>query len=367
MQRGFAPARPTDPIPRAFPRRLPRSPPRAAATVALDGQGARAAPDRASRLARHGRTSRRTEIDHAYIHSHRQSKPAGRPASISRRSRPASRPPGRPATMPSSAPPCRSSASNCARRSTSAPGQKVLDVAAGNGNVVARRRPPLVRGGRDRLRARAARPRARARAAPNGSASTFREADAEALPFADDSFDVVVSTFGVMFTPDQDRAAAELLRVCKPRRQDRSRQLDAGRLHRPGVQDDRQVHAAASRRAGRPPCGARPRGSTSCSGRTPLRSSRRNGNFVFRYRSPEHWLDIFKTYYGPLLKTFAALDAPAQRRTRRRSHGADRPIQPLGRRLHGGAERLSRNRHHQELRRLCLRRVVGDPTTRRSV
>ena len=58
--------------------------------------------------------------------------------------------------------------------------------------------------------------RGRARAAADGLAITFQEADAEALPFADASFDAVVSTYGVMFTPDQDRAAAEMLRVCRP-------------------------------------------------------------------------------------------------------------------------------------------------------
>src|ERR1700710_895987 len=94
------------------------------------------------------------------------------------------------------------------------PGQKVLDVAAGNGNatLAAARRwcdvvstdyvPGLLE--RGQLRAKA-----------EGLPVEFKVADAEALPFADATFDVVVSTFGVMFTPDQDKAAAELLRVCK--------------------------------------------------------------------------------------------------------------------------------------------------------
>jgi SAM-dependent methyltransferase len=94
-------------------------------------------------------------------------------------------------------------------------GQKVLDVAAGNGNaaLAAARRwcdvtatdyvPALL-------------DRARERAAADRLSISFREADAEALPFSDESFDAVLSTFGVMFTPDQDRAAAELMRVCKP-------------------------------------------------------------------------------------------------------------------------------------------------------
>src|SRR5262249_13864929 len=94
-------------------------------------------------------------------------------------------------------------------------GQKVLDVAAGNGNasLAAARRwcdviasdyvPPLLE-------------RARERAAAERLDMEFREADAEALPFGNNSFDVVLSTFGVMFTPDQDKAAAEMARVCKP-------------------------------------------------------------------------------------------------------------------------------------------------------
>src|SRR4249920_802216 len=93
-------------------------------------------------------------------------------------------------------------------------GSKVLDVAAGNGMVslAAARRwcdvvstdyvPSLLE-------------RGRARASAEGLSIEFKEADAEALPFADGTFDVVVSTFGVMFTPNQNRAAAELARVCR--------------------------------------------------------------------------------------------------------------------------------------------------------
>jgi len=94
-------------------------------------------------------------------------------------------------------------------------GQRVLDVAAGNGNVslAAARRwcevtstdyvPALLDGGRRRAEA-------------EGLMLDFQQADAEALPFGDKSFDAVVSTFGVMFTPNQERAAAEMRRVCKP-------------------------------------------------------------------------------------------------------------------------------------------------------
>src|SRR5215467_955142 len=95
-------------------------------------------------------------------------------------------------------------------------GSRVLDVAAGNGmaSLAAARRwcdvtstdyvPALLEQGR-------------ARAAAEGAVIEFREADAENLPFDSGSFDVVLSTFGVMFTPNQDRAASELLRVCKPK------------------------------------------------------------------------------------------------------------------------------------------------------
>jgi SAM-dependent methyltransferase len=93
-------------------------------------------------------------------------------------------------------------------------GQRVLDIATGSGNtaLAAARRycdvtgvdfvPSLLE-------------RARERAAAERLSIQFREADAESLPFADASFDVVLSTFGVMFAPDQVKAAAEVLRVCR--------------------------------------------------------------------------------------------------------------------------------------------------------
>jgi SAM-dependent methyltransferase len=93
-------------------------------------------------------------------------------------------------------------------------GQKVLDVAAGNGNAslaAARRWCDVV--ATDYVPALLA--RARERADAERLSIDFREADAEALPFADASFDIVVSTFGVMFTADKDRAAAELVRVSR--------------------------------------------------------------------------------------------------------------------------------------------------------
>jgi SAM-dependent methyltransferase len=95
------------------------------------------------------------------------------------------------------------------------PGQRVLDVACGSGNVAlvaARRQCDVV--GIDFVDALVE--RARQRAAADGVTVDFRQADAQALPFADGTFDVAMSVFGVMFAPDQERAAAELLRVTRP-------------------------------------------------------------------------------------------------------------------------------------------------------
>jgi ubiquinone/menaquinone biosynthesis C-methylase UbiE len=94
-------------------------------------------------------------------------------------------------------------------------GEQVLDIAAGNGNATlaaARRWADVT--STDYVAALLE--RARARAGAEGLAVRFEQADAEDLPFADASFEVVLSTFGVMFAPDQDRAAAEMARVCKP-------------------------------------------------------------------------------------------------------------------------------------------------------
>ena len=137
--------------------------------------------------------------------------------------------------------------SSCARRSTCA---RAARCSMSPPATAMSRWPPRAAGATCRPPTTCRRCSNAAASAPTAERLTveFREADAEALPFADASFDVVVSTFGVMFTPDQDKAAAELLRVCKPRRQDRPRQLDAGRLHRPAVQDARQASAAAGRR-----------------------------------------------------------------------------------------------------------------------
>jgi len=190
-------------------------------------------------------------------------------------------------------------------------GQKVLDVAAGNGNVslAAARRwcevtstdyvPTLLEGGRRRAEA-------------EGYALTFQQADAEALPFADKAFDVVVSTFGVMFTPHQEKAAAEMARVCK----------SGGKIGMANWTPEGFI-GQLFKTLGKhlpPPAGVKSpalwgtkarleelfKGQASAIGIEPRA-------FAFRYRSAEHFLDVFRTYYGPVLKAFAALEASAQK------------------------------------------------------
>ena len=194
-------------------------------------------------------------------------------------------------------------------------GQKVLDVAAGNGNVslaAARRWCDVV--ATDYVPALLE--RARERAAAERLDMEFREADAEALPFPDGSFDVVVSTFGVMFTPDQDRAAAEMIRVC--RRGGRiglANWTPEGFIGQVFKTIGKHVPPAAGARS---PAlwGTRARISELFEPHAAsIKMAQRH--FVFRYRSPEHWLDFFKTWYGPVLKTFAALEPAAQAALRR--------------------------------------------------
>jgi ubiquinone/menaquinone biosynthesis C-methylase UbiE len=190
-------------------------------------------------------------------------------------------------------------------------GQKVLDVAAGNGNVTlaAARRwcevvstdyvPSLIE-------------RGRVRAAADGLSVEFKEEDAEALSFADATFDVVVSTFGVMFTPNQDKAAAELLRVCK----------SGGKIGLANWTPEGFI-GQMFKTLGKylpPPAGAKSPALwgtlariTEMFGTAAASINAEKRHFAFRYRSPEHFLDIFKSYYGPMLKAFAALDETNQR------------------------------------------------------
>ncbi|HEX2216898.1 MAG TPA: methyltransferase domain-containing protein [Xanthobacteraceae bacterium] len=189
-------------------------------------------------------------------------------------------------------------------------GHKVLDVAAGNGNVslaAARRWCDVVAS--DYVPALLE--RARERAAAERLDIEFREADAEALPFADGSFDAVVSTFGVMFTPDQDRAAAEMIRVCK-----RGGKIGLANWTPEGFIG--QLFKTIGRHVAPPP-GVKSPALWGTRARIvelfePHASSIKTAqrHFAFRYRSPAHWLEVFQTYYGPVLKAFAALEPAAQ-------------------------------------------------------
>lgn len=189
-------------------------------------------------------------------------------------------------------------------------GERVLDVAAGNGNATlaaARRWCDVV--STDYVGALLE--RAKARASAEGLAVQFEQADAENLQFGDASFDVVLSTFGVMFTPNQEKAASELARVCRP----------GGRI---GLANWTPASFVGEifKTIGRhiaPPAGVKAPalwgtqahlrelfGGRIAALEAPSR------HFVFRYRSAQHWLDTFRTYYGPMHKAFAALDPEKQ-------------------------------------------------------
>lgn len=188
--------------------------------------------------------------------------------------------------------------------------EQVIDVAAGNGNatLAAARRfaqvtstdyvPALLEKGR-------------ARAAAEGLAVDFRTADAEDLPFPDNSFDVALSTFGVMFTPDHQRAADELMRVVRGGGRiglaNWTPEGFIGKLFKavgahvpppPGLQSPARWGTEEYLRE---LFGARAAG---------LQLHRKY--FTFRYASPEHWLQVFRDFYGPTHRAFAALDAAGQ-------------------------------------------------------
>jgi ubiquinone/menaquinone biosynthesis C-methylase UbiE len=191
-------------------------------------------------------------------------------------------------------------------------GRKVLDVAAGNGMVslaAARRWCNVV--STDYVASLLERGRARALA--EGLPIEFREADAEALPFAGGSFDAIVSTFGVMFTPNQDKAAAELLRVCK----------SGGQIGLTNWTPDGFI-GQMFKTLGKylpPPAaakspllwGTRAR-LTEMFGPASTWIKTEPRHFNFRYRSAEHFVEVFRTYYGPMLKAFSALEVPQQTR-----------------------------------------------------
>ncbi len=189
-------------------------------------------------------------------------------------------------------------------------GSKVLDVAAGNGNcsLAAARRwcdvtstdyvPALLEDGRRRAEA-------------DRLPIRFQEADAEALPFEDESFDVVLSSFGVMFAPNHAKAASEMLRVCRSK----------GRIGLANWTPEGfigQLFAVVGRHVPPNPAlippsrwGVKEHLDSLFQAEASIRIVRRN--FAFRYASAEHWIDVFRNWYGPVHKAFAGLPAEGQR------------------------------------------------------
>ena len=190
-------------------------------------------------------------------------------------------------------------------------GQTVLDVAAGNGNVslaAARRWCEVT--STDYVESLLARGRRRAEA--EGLKIKFQIADAEDLPFPDASFDAVVSTFGGMFSPDQDRTAEELVRVCKP----------GGRVGLANWTPEGFI-GQMFKTIGKylpPPTGVKSPAiwGTRSWVETTFRAAASTiaaepRLFVFRYRSAQHFLEIFRAYYGPMLKAFEALEGVSRK------------------------------------------------------
>ncbi len=187
-------------------------------------------------------------------------------------------------------------------------GERVLDVAAGNGNAtLAAARHFAQVTSTDYVEQLLE--RGKERAAAERLQITFQQADAEALPFPDGSFDAVLSTFGVMFTPDQEKAARELSRVVRP----------GGRIGLANWTPDGfigQVFKTIGRHLA-PPAGIQSPALWGTEERLRelfpahrLKVSKQL--FHFRYKSPNHWLETFKTYYGPANRAFAALDVSKQ-------------------------------------------------------
>ena len=184
-------------------------------------------------------------------------------------------------------------------------GQRVLDVATGSGNAAlsaARRNcdavgidyvPDLIE-------------RARRRAAAEGLPAQFDLGDCEQLPFPDESFDRVISVFGSIFAPDQETAARELVRVCRP----------GGRIGMANWTPDgfwgRTFGLVAKYMP--PPAGVRPppewgteKRLKELFGETTSSMNINKRSALFRYRDNAHWIDVFKTWFGPIMLVLQTL------------------------------------------------------------
>jgi SAM-dependent methyltransferase len=190
------------------------------------------------------------------------------------------------------------------------PDATVLDVAAGNGNATlafARRWCKVTSS--DYVGALLE--QAGRRAAAEALDVAFEIADAEDLPFEDNCFDAVVSTFGVMFAPNQTKAASELIRVCRR----------GGRIGLANWTPDGFIgqvfktlgqHVASPSGVNSPARWGSKLWIEETFGASASSITITNRAFMFRYRSPGHFVEFFRTYYGPVHKAFLVLDQPGQ-------------------------------------------------------
>ena len=190
-------------------------------------------------------------------------------------------------------------------------GQRVLDVACGTGNTAI----PAARAGADVTGVDIAPnllEQARTRAASEGLSIRFEEGDAESLPYPDAAFDAVITMFGAMFAPRPERTASELVRVCKP----------GGRIAMANWTPEGfvgQLFKVVGKHVP-PPAGVQPSALWGTEphivqlfgrGAADIRCVRKM--FNFRYASPKHWIQIFRDFYGPTHKAFAALPPAGQK------------------------------------------------------
>ena len=192
------------------------------------------------------------------------------------------------------------------------PGASVLDVAAGNGNATiaaARRFAEVTSTDYVQSLLDASKARADAQGMDN---IMYQIADAEALPFANESFDVVMSTFGVMFTPDQQKAADELVRVCrKGGTIAMANWTAAGFIGQVFKTLGGHIPPAPGLKS--PALWGDEEALKAMFGHQVSEIRVEKMTYMFRYRSFAHFVDVFRTFYGPLHKAFIALgeNAPA--------------------------------------------------------
>ena len=185
-------------------------------------------------------------------------------------------------------------------------GEKVLDVATGSGNTaLSAARRNCAASGIDYVPALIE--RARQRAVVESLPAKFEVGDCEQIPFAQAHFDVVLSVFGSMFAPDAERAASELLRVCRP----------GGRIGLANWTPDGfwgQTFGLVGKYVP-PPAGITPPVAWGTAQRldelfgagvSATRVERRSA--LFRFRSSAHWIEVFSRYFGPIIRVRETLD-----------------------------------------------------------